>query len=64
MLGLGFLPLYLMIGGLGEHEGVGYQTFLDISKRSKAKPLERKLSLPEKHTTACLVPEIFVCLLP
>lgn len=55
MFGLGFLPFSLMAGGLGEHEGLGHQTFLDISMQSKAKPLERKLSLPEKRIVLLLV---------
>lgn len=55
MFGLGFLPFSLMAGGLGEHEGLGHQTFLDISMQSKAKPLERKLSLPEKRFVLLLV---------
>ena len=55
MFGLGFLLFSLMTGGLGEHEGVGHQTFLDISMQSKAKSLERKLSFPEKRIILLLV---------
>lgn len=56
MFGPGFLLFSLMAGGtLGSTKEWGHQTFLDISMQSKAKPLERKLSFPEKRIILLLV---------